>query len=181
MIFVPGIYIMLITFPGVVVHEFAHQLFCRIFGVAIFEVKYFQMANPAGYVKHEPVRNPIHQLFICIGPFIINTLIGLAIAFPAAVPVFILGEGNFLDFVMLYFGFSIAMHAFPSTTDAKVLWDTIWHGDNIPLWLKILTVPIVALIYLGAAGSMFMLNLLYGMGIAFGLPVLIMKFLANYY
>lgn len=181
MIFVPGIYIMLITFPGVVVHEFAHQLFCRIFGVAIFEVKYFQMANPAGYVSHEPVRNPIHQLFICIGPFLINTLLGLAIAFPAAVPVFILGEGNFLDFVMLYFGFSIAMHAFPSIGDAKVIWDTVWNGEKTPLWLKVLTVPIVAMIYLGAAGSMFMLNLLYGMGIAFGVPVLIMKFLANHY
>ncbi|WP_343689733.1 metalloprotease family protein [Chitinophaga sp.] len=181
MIFVPGIYIALITFPGIIVHEFAHQLFCRIFGVAVFDVKYFQMADPAGYVRHEPVRNPVHQLFICIGPFIINTLLGLAIAFPAAVPVFILGEGNFPDFVLLYFGFSIAMHAFPSITDARIMWETIWHGENTATWLKVLTVPIVGLIYLGAAGSMFWLNFLYGMGIAFGVPVLMVKFLANYY
>lgn len=178
MIFIPGIYMALITFPGVIVHELAHQLFCRIFRVAVFEVKYFQMADPVGYVRHEPVRNPVHQLFIGIGPFIVNTLLGLVIAFPAASNAFILKAPNVLDVIQLYFGLSIATHAFPSVTDARVMWQTIWHGENTPAWLKVLTIPIVGLIYLGAVGSMFWLDLLYGMGVAFGLPVLIIKYLA---
>ncbi|SFN75098.1 Putative zincin peptidase [Chitinophaga sp. YR627] len=176
--FIPGPFLALVTFPGVIVHEFAHQLFCRIFGVAIFEVKYFQMANPVGYVKHEPVRNPVHQLLIGTGPFIINTLIALLIAFPAAIPVFMFNEGTILDYLLLYLGLSIGMHAFPSTGDANVLWQTLWHGEQVPLWLKIITVPIVGLIYLGAIGSFFWLDLIYGMGVAFGLPVLIVQFCA---
>jgi len=173
--YVPGIFIALVTLPGVVVHEFAHQLFCRLFGVAIFDVKYFQMADPVGYVQHEPVRNPLHQLLIGIGPFIVNTMLALIIAFPAAIPVFMFQEGTPLDFLLLYLGMSIGMHAFPSTGDAKVIWATLWHGQNVPLWLKVITVPIVGLIYLGALGSMFWANLAYGMGVAFGLPVLIVQ------
>lgn len=176
---VPGIYMALITFPGVIVHEFAHQLFCRLCGVAVFDVKYFQMANPVGYVQHEPVKNPIHQLLIGVGPFIVNNILALAIAFPAAIPVFMFNDGSPLDFLLLYLGLSIAMHAFPSTGDAKVLWQTIWEGEDTPLWLKIITVPIVGLIYAGALGSVIWLDLVYGMGVAFGLPVLIIRFFSS--
>lgn len=175
MIFVPGIYLAVVTFPGVIVHELAHQYFCWLCRVAIFEVKYFQMADPVGYIRHEPVCNPLHQLLIGIGPFIVNTSLGLFIAFSAAINTFILDQPNVLDVIQLYFGLSIAMHAFPSVTDAKVMWETIWHGENTPIWLKVLTVPIVGLIYAGAIGSMFWMDLLYGMGVAFGLPVLIIR------
>lgn len=176
--FIPGIFIAAVTFPGVIVHEFAHQLFCRLCGVAIFEVKYFQMDNPVGYVKHEAVRNPVHQLLISTGPFIINTLLALLIAFPAAIPVFLFDEGTLLDYMLLYLGMSIAMHAFPSTGDATVMWHTIWRGENVPVWLKIITVPVTVLIYLGALGSRVWLDLIYGMGVAFGLPILIVKHFA---
>lgn len=176
--FVPGIFIAIVTFPGVIVHEFAHQLFCRLCGVAVFEVKYFQTSNPVGYVKHEPVRNPVHQLLIGTGPFIVNTLLALLIAFPAAIPVFLFNEGTLLDYLLLYLGMAIGMHAFPSTGDAAVVWNTICRGEDVPLWLKIITVPIVGLIYLGALGSVMWLDLIYGMGVAFGLPILIVKYFA---
>ena len=176
--FVPGIVISAVTFPGVVVHEFAHQLFCRMFGVAIFEVKYFQMGNPAGYVIHEPVRNPVHQLLIGIGPFIVNTLLAAIIAFPAAIPVFKFGTGDPLDYLLLYLALSIGMHAFPSTGDAKTMWQSLWHGDDTPKWLKVLTVPVVGIIYLGAIGSFFWLDLFYGMAVSFGLPALLIKMMA---
>lgn len=176
---IPGVYMALITFPGVVVHEFAHQLFCRLCGVAIFDVKYFQMADPVGYVQHEPVKKPIHQLLISVGPFIVNNILALALAFPASIPVFMFNDGSPFDFLLLYLGLSIAMHAFPSTTDAKVMWEAIWHGKDTPRWLKIITVPITGLIYAGAMGSVIWLDLVYGMGIAFGLPILIIKFFAQ--
>ena len=175
---VQGNYIALVTAPGVVVHEFAHQFFCRLFGVAIFDVKYFQMDDPLGYVQHEPVRNPVHQLLIGTGPFFINTILAILIAFPAAIPVFLFNDGSVSDFLLLYLGMSIGMHAFPSTGDAKVLWETLWLGKNVPVWLQIITIPVVGLIYVGALGSMIWLNLAYGMGIAFGLPILIVRCLA---
>jgi hypothetical protein len=172
--FIPGAVITAVTFPGVVVHEFAHQLFCRLFGVAIFEVKYFQFGNPAGYVIHEPVRNPVHQLFIGTGPFFVNTILAALIAFPAALPV-ALGEASFIDYVLIYLGVCIGMHAFPSTGDAKTMWNGLMKGENTPLWLKAVTAPVVGLIYLGALGSMVWLDLFYGMAVALGFPAILMK------
>jgi hypothetical protein len=168
--FVPGILITILTFPGVIVHEFAHQLFCRLFGVAVFEVKYFQVANPAGYVIHEIPRNPVHQLLISIGPFIVNSLLALIIAFPAAIPVSQFKSGTLFDYALLYLGISIAMHAFPSLGDAKSMWQILWHGENTPLWLKILAVPVAGLIMIGALGSFFWLDLAYGIFVSIGLP-----------
>ena len=170
---IPGQYIGVVTFPGVVVHELAHQLFCRWCGVAVYEVKYFQADNPLGYVIHEPPKKPLHQLLIGTGPFIINSLIAFVIAFPAALPVALFNSGNLFDYIQLYFAISIGMHAFPSTTDASTMWNGIWHGDNTPVWLKILLLPVMGLILLGAIGSMFWLDLVYGVLLAIGLPLLI--------
>ncbi|WP_298737005.1 DUF3267 domain-containing protein [uncultured Chitinophaga sp.] len=172
--FIPGAAITAVTFPGVVVHEFAHQLFCRMFGVAIFEVKYFQFGNPAGYVIHEPVRNPVHQLFIGIGPFFVNTILAALIAFPAALPL-TLGEASFIDYLLLYLAVSVGMHAFPSTGDASSIWNGLIRGENTPLWLKAITAPVVGLIYLGALGSMVWLDLIYGMAVAMGFPAVLMQ------
>jgi hypothetical protein len=178
MFFIPGIIITIITFPGVVVHELAHQLFCRWCGVAVFEVKYFQPANPAGYVLHEPVRNPVHQLLIGIGPFIVNTLLAVIIAFPAAIPVMKFSSGNPQDYLLLYLSISIGMHAFPSTGDAQTMWQTLWHGENTPVWLKAVLVPVMVIIYAGALGAFFWLDLAYGLGVSLGLPVLLIKMMA---
>lgn len=54
MFFIPGELISILTFPGIIVHEFAHMLFCRIRKVAVFDACYFRVGNPAGFViKHE--------------------------------------------------------------------------------------------------------------------------------
>lgn len=47
MFFIPGQLIAALTFPGVIVHEMAHQLFCRLFRVAVLDVCYFRF-GPAG-------------------------------------------------------------------------------------------------------------------------------------
>ncbi|RAJ85341.1 putative zincin peptidase [Chitinophaga dinghuensis] len=178
MFFIPSILITILTFPGVVVHELAHQLFCRLFGVAVFEVKYFQVGNPAGYVIHEQPKNPVHQLLISIGPFFLNTILGILIAFPAILPIAQFGEPNMLDYLMIYLGVSIAIHAFPSTGDANSIWQIVVHGENTPLWLKILCFPIVVIIYIGAIGSVIWLDFAYGVGVAVFLPLWIIKLIA---
>lgn len=73
--FIPGIIISIITFPGVIVHELAHQLFCRWFKIPVFEVCYFRFENPIGYVIHEPAKKGYQTILISIGPFIINTIL----------------------------------------------------------------------------------------------------------
>jgi hypothetical protein len=48
MFFIPGQLISLLSFPGIIVHEFAHLIFCRLRKVAILDVCYFRFDNPAG-------------------------------------------------------------------------------------------------------------------------------------
>lgn len=175
--FIPGIVISVITFPGVIVHELAHQLFCRWCKVPVFKVVYFQAENPVGYVMHEVPSNKWHTILISTGPFFLNTLIGGLIAFPAALPVIQFQNGGPLDYLLLYLGVSIAMHAFPSTGDADVIWEQV-KDKSIPVWAKIIGYPVVGLIYLGSLGSFFWLDLLYGVGVAMGFPYLVMALMS---
>lgn len=175
--FIPGIAITILTFPGVIVHELAHQLFCRIFKVPVFEVVYFQASNPAGYVLHETPRTKWQTILISIGPFIVNTLLGGIIALPASLAVFKFQNGTPFDYILIYLGVSIAMHAFPSTGDANVIWNAIKEKDT-PIWVKIIGYPVVGLIYVGSIGSFFWLDLFYGVAIAIGFPYLLIYLLA---
>ena len=177
MFFIPGIVITIATFPGVIVHELAHQLFCRLYKVPVFKVVYFQTQNPAGYVLHEPPAKKWQTIMISIGPFFLNTIIGAIIALPASLPVFKFNTGGPLDYLLIYLGVSIAMHAFPSRGDANVIWEMVKEKDT-PLWVKLVGYPVVGLIYVGALGSFFWLDLIYGVGVAIGFPNLIIWLLS---
>jgi hypothetical protein len=175
--FIPGIIITIATFPGVIVHELAHQLFCRLYKIPVYKVVYFQAANPAGYVLHEAPQKKWQSVMIGIGPFFLNTILGVLIALPAAMPVFELGNANLLHYLLIYLGVSIAMHAFPSTGDASSIWKIVQEKDT-PLLTKVVAVPVVGLIYLGALGSFFWLDLIYGGAVVMGFPHLIIGMMA---
>lgn len=174
---IPGIAISIATCPGVIVHELAHQLFCRLFKIPVFQVVYFQVGNPAGFVLHEIPPYKWQTILIAVGPFWVNTLLGALIALPAAIPVFTLNNANFLHYVLIYLGVSIAMHAFPSTGDAAEIWKEI-KKDDTKLLTKLAGYPLVGLIYLGSLGSMIWLDLVYGLAVAVGIPNLIIRWLA---
>ena len=135
MFFIPGIAITLLTFPGVIVHELAHQLFCRWYKVPVFKVVYFQAKNPAGYVLHEVPQRKWQTIMISIGPFFINTIVAALIAMPAALPVFRFNSGNIGDYLLIYLSISIGMHAFPSTGDAQSIIN-VMKDTTTPMWLK---------------------------------------------
>ncbi|MFN8242622.1 MAG: DUF3267 domain-containing protein [Ferruginibacter sp.] len=172
MFIIPGFLISLVTFPGIIVHELAHQLFCRLYKVPVFKVVYFQLGNPAGYVMHETPVNKWHSVMISIGPFFVNSILGAVIALPAALPVFSFNSANPLDYLLIYLGVSIAMHAFPSTGDGNQIWNAL-KEPGTPAWLRIIGYPLVGLIYIGSIGSFLWLDLLYGVAIAIGLPKLL--------
>lgn len=178
MFFVPGVIIAVLTFPGVIVHELAHQLFCRWLGVAVLDVCYFRFGNPAGYVVHEPPRTPLQSVLIGVGPFLVNSILGVLIAVPAAIPVFVLGARESpLHKLMLWLGISIAMYAFPSTGDAAVIWQALWR-QPAPVLVRLIGTPLVGFIYLGALGSIVWLDVLYGFGIIQGAANLVVRALA---
>jgi len=175
--FIPGFLISIITFPGIIVHELAHQLFCRWYKVPVFQVVYFRVGNPAGYVLHEKPQNKWQTMMISIGPFIVNTIMGGLIALPAALAVFTFENANIFHYLLIYLGVSIAMHAFPSRGDANSILSVIQEPDT-NFFTKIVGYPIIGLIYLGAIGSFIWLDLLYGIGVAIGLPRLIIAIFA---
>ena len=174
--FIPGPVISAITFPGVIVHELAHQLFCRLYKVPVFKVVYFQFGNPAGYVLHEAPASKWQSIMISIGPFFLNTILGALIAFPAALSTYNFDHSGFLEYLLMYLGISIAMHAFPSTGDANSIWRALNDKDT-NLLVKVVGFPIVGLIYVGAIGSFFWLDLIYGYCVAIELPKIIISHL----
>jgi hypothetical protein len=175
--FIPGILISIATFPGVIVHELAHQLFCRWFKVPVFAVCYFRTENPIGYVIHEPAEKVYQSVFISVGPFIINTILCFIIGFSAALQ-FKFQSANVLDYVLMYLAISIGTHAFPSTGDASALWKSVVQSKTSSWISKVIVTPIVGFIYVGALGSFFWLDVIYGAAVALGLPYIIIKFLA---
>ena len=165
MFFIPGFLISIITFPGVIVHEFAHKLFCIMTHTHVREVCYFRFGNPAGYVIHDMPNTIWKHILIGIGPFIVNSIIGLSIGL---IIVFLKDIGQ-IKYFLVWLGVSIAMHSFPSSGDAKSIWSALWKEET-PLSAKIVGTPLVGCIMLVSLGSMFWLDLFYGVAIIFLLP-----------
>ena len=168
-----GLLLTLVTFPGVVVHEFAHKVACDWIGVPVLEVRYFRLGNPAGYVLHlEPER--YRQSFaISVAPFLVNTV--LAFAFLVGFATLEAGSGGTeaasaatqaATWICLWLGLSIGIHAFPSTGDANTLWTRSkaeWRRSPVVL----LGLPVVVLIYVANLLSRLWLDLVYAVGLAF--------------
>lgn len=117
--FIPGWIISLLTFPGVVVHEVGHKVFCDIFRVKVHEAKYFRLGNPAGYVVHDIPDKFYKTFFIDVGPFIVNNFMAILIFSLSTLFAF----NDLLWAFFVWLGISIAMNSFPSSHDAKVLWN----------------------------------------------------------
>ena len=119
MVFVSGEIISLLTFPGVIVHEWAHKICCNIVGVKVFEVKYFQLnSEVAGYVNHEPPSSFRQAFLIAIGPLLINTLLAFVLGIISTIASGIV-DSLLFALVMIWLSVSIGVHAFPSNQDAK--------------------------------------------------------------
>lgn len=184
MFIIPGQLISLVTFPGVVMHELAHQICCRICKIPVYEVKYYQFGNPSGYVVHEACSSPWKNLLISVGPFLFNTLLGMIITTPAYIQTFVFGSFSsmvtspvgLLQLFLIWVGFSILMHAFPSSGDAKALVQSVLKNPEVNILAKIITAPIIGLIYVGALGSMFWLDAIYALALTAVVPQILVLF-----
>ena len=144
------------TLVGIVFHEFGHKIFCDLTGVRIYKVCYYRFGNPPGYVIHERPKNFFQSFFISIGPFLTGTLMSLlffriSCSFTA---------GQWQKYFFIWLGASIAFHSFPSSADAKGLWNaTNRHvGRNL---LAIVGYPFALLIWIANALLFFWFDLGY--------------------
>jgi hypothetical protein len=137
-------------------------------------VCYFRLGNPAGYVIHAQTDNWVHQVLIGVGPFFLNSVLGALFTFPSALRI---GGLSIIELILTWLGVSIAMHAIPSTGDAKSMWLAV-SGQQTSLLAKCVVAPIVGLIFLLALGSFVWLDLLYGIAVSLALPTLLVNVLA---
>jgi hypothetical protein len=171
MIPIPGFIIAIATFPGVIIHELAHLLFCRLKRVPVLEVKFFQFnMQTAGYVLHGPVESFGASFLVSVGPFIVNSLLCMLICLPASIPYRLYGSSNFPTLVLLWLGVSIGMHAFPSTQDASNLSEQAKKAVAAKNKAAYLAYPVVGLIYLANLLSVIWFDALYGFFIGIILP-----------
>jgi hypothetical protein len=178
MIFIPGFIIALATFPGVIVHEAAHLLFCRISGVAVFDVCFFRTKNPAGYVIHEQTDNFNKTFLISMGPFFVNTFLCVLFCSAAFLPVWELKIDDYLAYFLYWLGLSIGMHAFPSTQDLSHIWRLAPSAVKRGNPLAILSYPIVAILYPLNYLRMIWADLGYGIAVGVLAPLAIFRALA---
>ena len=171
MIPIPGLLIAIVTFPGVIVHEVAHQLFCRLRGVPVYDVRYFQFnMKTAGYVLHAPPQDFGTTFLISVGPLVVNTLLCLAICFSASIPYRVFGDRSLQTYFLLWLGVSIGMHAFPSNQDAKHVWSAAKAEIQKKSVLAVLAFPFVILVYVANLLSIIWFDALYGFFIGVILP-----------
>lgn len=178
MFIIPGFVISLLTFPGVIIHEAAHLLFCRIARVAVFEVSYFRLKDPAGYVIHEQTDDFKKLFLISMGPFFVNSAGCVLFCTAAFMPLWELNIDDPLAFFYAWLGLSIGMHAFPSTEDLKHIWKAAPEAAKQFNVLAIASFPIVAVLYVLNFLRVVWADLLYGFAIGFLGPLLIFRALS---
>ena len=147
MFFIPGALISALTFPGVVLHEWAHKFFCDRLGVKVHAVKYFQLGKKvAGYVIHEIPTTYKQTFWVSVGPLLVNSLTAILLSFIASQTV----SNGWLIYVLFWLAISAGMNSFPSDQDMK----HIQEGSKNALkeggsFFHYLAFPFVWLIWLG--------------------------------
>jgi hypothetical protein len=144
-----------LTFPGVVVHEFAHAWACRRMGIHVVRVCYLRIGNPLGYVLHERPEYAIQHIIVAVAPFFISTFIALVVSTMASM---LYASQTLIEFhkyfipSALWLSFSFALHAFPSSGDADALQDEV-RRRYVSFFAKILLLPVLGLIRLAGVGA----------------------------
>ncbi len=161
MFIIPGYLISLLTFPGVIIHEWSHKKFCEWTRVRVEKVVYYRFSfsgKPAGYVIHEEPKKYTQTFWISVGPLVINSLASIVLTIFAS---FFSSESIIWIFLM-WVGVSAGVNAFPSNHDMKNIWETskkeIKTSGNI---LHYLAFIFVAVMWIANALRFFWFDFLY--------------------
>ena len=158
--------IALVTFPGIILHEWAHKFFCDRTRVPVYKTCYFRLGNPTGYVIHGPADNYGKAFLIATAPFLVNTIIAVILFFIAV----ILPLG-LTAYILYWLGISIAMHSFPSSQDADNLWQHS-KGARRRNPLALFGLPVIGLIKLARILSAIWFDLLYAVALLILIAIL---------
>jgi len=113
--------------PGIVSHEFAHVLACRLTGIEVTSGPVLNPLAEDAYIDHERVDGFPADLAIAIAPLPVNTVLGL-VAFGLATNLSLL-----LAVPCYWLGGCFALTAFPSVGDTETLYETV---KTLPRWMQ---------------------------------------------
>lgn len=133
--FIPSFLINLVSFPGVMVHEIAHHLFCDIARVPVRKAVYYKVFSPYGYVDHIDAPDLKSSFMITVGPFMVASLLCAALTFPTFSMLSLKDYGaalSGLPLVLFWLGISIGMHAFPGKEELAEFAKQIKTGGGSP-------------------------------------------------
>lgn len=161
----PYWFIALLTVPGVVAHEMAHELFCHLTGTKVRKVRYFRFGNPAGYVVHDEPKNLRSSFLISVGPLFFNTLLCALLVFLGLARSYF----SWQFWALLWIGLSVGMHALPSNGDASSFLAHVKQERGFSLlyaisWLFALSLRFVNFL------RFFWIDLVYAVVVGFALP-----------
>lgn len=158
----------LLTAPGVVAHEMAHELFCHLTGTIVRKVRYFRFGNPAGYVVHDTPKHLGGSFLIAIGPLIFNTLLcAFLVQFGLA-----RSHTAWQSWVLIWIGIAVGMHALPSNGDASSFLAHVKQEKGFSLLYGI-SVIFSLLLRLVNILRFFWIDLMYAVLVGFVLPLIL--------
>jgi hypothetical protein len=154
-----------LTFPGIIVHEFAHAWACRKLGIHVERVCYLRFGNPMGYVLHERPAHAFQHILVATAPFFVSSALALSASFTAC----LFSRSHLppetreaFSLLAVWLSFSMALHSFPSSGDANALWDDVM-SPVISFTAKTALVPVVGLLRLIHLGNRCCLDILFAM------------------
>ncbi len=178
-LFVPGPIVAILTFPGVILHEAAHLFFCKIFRLQVYDVCFWRLGNPAGYVIHEKTENFAALFFVNIGPFVVNTALCVLFCTSAWLSLKGLKVSSPVAYFFYWLGLSIGMHAIPSTADLSNLWEMAPAKARQGNLMAILSLPLVAVLYIVNLGRVVWADLGYGIAVGILGPIALQRLLTR--
>jgi hypothetical protein len=109
MMFIPGIFITILTFPGFIMETVARRFWCDILRIPVYEVHYFK-----GTIIHEKINGPLLAVILALAPLTLNTILCAVLCFPTAFTWLLGSDMEGLQVFLAWVGLSIGMHALPS-------------------------------------------------------------------
>lgn len=157
--------------PGIVAHEFAHWLACKLTGTRVHEVCWFRFGDPAGYVVHDRAASATAGVLIGFAPTLFNAALGAGLAYRGALALLSRTVPSGTQAALLALGFVVALRAFPSRADAKAMWDAAGSA-RFGLLKRLMVAPLWLLVQLLSLGSKLWLDAFFAAVVCVAAPAL---------
>jgi len=170
-----GIFLTALTFPGVMVREAAHLMFVRMMKLAIFDVRFLELAPPFGHVQHEHANHFGAALLETLGPFAINSGLCMLFCWAVFLPVWELRIFDPLAYLFYWLGLSMGVHALPGTADIKHLWKLTPAAARRGNVLALLLFPLIGTLRALESVRVLWPGVAYAAAIGVGVPLAVVR------